>query len=147
MSLNTSSEVISFTKELESGAARFYEDLAQRHPKDEAILLSFAKENKQNIVQIERAYYSVISDAIEGGFAFNIESDEYRFDTTIAENTGYSKSLEKAIQIEEKMVKFYTDAAEQSRSLMADVPRVFTLVARKRANRSAKLRSLLEKED
>ena len=32
--------------------------------------ISFAKENKKNIANIERVYYGVITDAIEGSYAF-----------------------------------------------------------------------------
>jgi len=48
--------------------------------------------------------------------------------------------------MEEKIVRFYSDAAQQSRSLMADVPRAFAMVAKKRDNRSSILKSLLDKE-
>jgi hypothetical protein len=50
--------------------------------------------------------------------------------------------LSRAEEIEVKIVKFYSDAAEQSKALMADVPRNFTLVAKKRSNRISKLQSL-----
>lgn len=49
-------------------------------------------------------------------------------------------SMEK--EIEDKIGQFYPDAVEQSKSLMADVPRAFALIARKRGNRVAKLKSL-----
>ncbi|MBT9170736.1 MAG: hypothetical protein DDT18_01083 [Actinobacteria bacterium] len=48
--------------------------------------------------------------------------------------------------MEEKIIKFYSDAAEQSQSLMADVPRAFQMVAKKRDKRRAMLKSLLGKE-
>ena len=124
MKLHTASEVISFAKELENESAKFYEDLSQKYAKDKDILLSFAKENKKNVLQIERAYYGVITDAIEGCFAFDIESDEYTFETELVDNASYSDALGKAIKIEEKIKKFYSDAAEQSKSLMADVPEI-----------------------
>ena len=49
---------------------------------------------------------------------------------------------EDAIEVEEKIIKFYSDAAEQSKPLMADIPRVFTRIAEKRNARVTKLRSL-----
>jgi rubrerythrin len=143
MELNTASAAISFAKKLENESAKFYEDLAKR-TKDEDVFLSFAKENRKNVVQIERAYYEVITDAIEGCFAFKISPDEYTFKTELAENASSSDALDKAIEIEEKMIKFYSDAAEQSESLMADIPRAFTLIARKREGRESKLRFLGE---
>jgi len=145
MGLNTASEVISFAKKLEENGAKLYEDLAQRHAEDSETLLSFAKENKKNIVQIERAYYGVITDAIEGCFAFNVDTDKYTFKTELAEKTNYSDALERAVEMEDKIIKFYSDAAEQSKSLMADVPRAFRMIARKREGRESKLRSLLNK--
>ena len=144
--LHTASEVISFAKKLENESAKFYEDLSQRYAKDVDVLLSFAKENGKNVVQIERAYYGVITDAIEGCFAFNINPDDYAFKTELAEGASYSDALDKAIELEEKVGEFYTVAAEQSKSLMADVPRAFEMVAKKRNNRKAKLKSFITGE-
>ena len=146
MELNTASEVISLAKKLEEDGAKLYDDLAQRYIKDRETWLSLAKENRKNVVQIERAYYGVITDAIEGCFSFKINPDEYVLETKIAENTRYSDTLNKAIEMEEKIIKFYSDAVEQSESLLADVPKAFTMVAKKRGDRKAKLESLLHKE-
>ena len=55
--------------------------------------------------------------------------------------------MNQAVKMEEKTVEFYSDAVEQSKSLLADIPRVFTMVAKKRGNRISKLGSLLRKED
>ncbi|MCK4863006.1 MAG: hypothetical protein KAS25_01860 [Dehalococcoidales bacterium] len=145
MILHTASEGISFSKKLENDSAEFYENLAQQNAEDAETLLSYAKENKKNIVQIERAYYGVITDAIEGCFAFNINPDEYSLKTAVKDGADYADALKQAVEIEKTIIKFYTDAAEQSRSLMADVPRAFTLVARKRASRLEKLDSLLKR--
>lgn len=146
MKLQTASSVISFARSLEDESAKFYEDLVQRYAKEKDVFLLFAKENKKNVVQIERTYYGVISDAIEGCFAFDIEPDAYAVETVLAEGASYHDALGKAIKLEEKIVKFYTDAAEQSKSLMADVPRAFMLIVKKRAKRGTELRSLLGKE-
>ena len=143
MQLHTSAEIISFAKKLENESAKFFEDLSQQYAKDTETLLSFAKENGKYVTIIERAYYEVITDAIEGCFAFNINPDEYTFETTLAEKASFSDALDKAIDIEEKIIKFYLDAAEQSKSLMADVPRTFTIIAKKRGNRGPRLKSLL----
>ena len=146
MKLQTASSAISFAKSLEDGSARFYEDLAQRYAEGKDTFLSFAKENGKNVVQIERAYYGVITDAIEGCFAFDIEPDEYTFRTELAENASYSDALDIAVEMEEKIIKFYSDAAEQSRSLMADVPRTFAIIAKKRGSRKLRLRLLLDEQ-
>jgi rubrerythrin len=147
MKLNTASEVISFAKRLEQDSAMFYEDLARRYAKDKDTFLSLAKENEKNIVQVERAYYGVITDAIEGCFSFNVNPTKYSLKTELAEKASYSEGLRRAIEIEEKIMKFYSEAAEQSKSLMADVPRAFKMIAKKRGNRQSTLKSLLGKED
>ena len=140
--LHTASEIISLARKLENESAKFYEGLSRRYPKDEDVLLSFVKENGKNVAQIERAYYGVISDALESCFAFSINPDDYAFKTELTEEASYSAALDKAIDLEEKIGEFYTVAAEQSKSLMADVPRAFMMVVKKRGNRVAKLRSL-----
>lgn len=147
MEINTASATISFARKLEEDSTKFYEDLSQKYPKGEDVFFAFAKENRKNIVQIERAYYGVITDALEGCFAFNLNPDEYTLKTELAEAASFPEALDQAVEIEEKMIKFYSDAAEQSKSLMADVPRAFMLIVKKREGREAKLRSLLSKED
>jgi rubrerythrin len=142
MKLQTASSVISLARELEGKAAEFYENLAQRYADGKDAFLAFAKENKKNVVQIERAYYGVISDALEGCFAFDLESDDYTIETALADNADYSEALGRAVKIEETVVNFYTTAAEQSKSLMADVPRAFMLIVKKRSQRIDGLRSL-----
>jgi rubrerythrin len=146
MNLHTASEVISFAKKLENESARFYQDLSLKYAKDKDVFLSFVKEDGKNLIQIERAYYGVISDAIEGCFAFDISPDRCEFKTELPAKASYSDALEKAIEIEGKITRFYSDAAEQSNSLLADVPRTFKMVVKKRGQRELKLRSLLRKE-
>ena len=146
MKLQTTSEVISFARQLENESASFYENLSQKYTKDEEVFLSFAKENGKNVAQVERAYYEAITDAIEGCFAFDINPDEYTFTTELSEKATYSEALDKALEMEGKIIKFYSDAAEQSKSLLADVPRALVLIAKKRQNREPQLRSLLGKE-
>ena len=142
MILNTTSATVSFAKKLEDESAALYEVLARSYAKDEDSFLSFAKENKKNVAQTQRTYYGVITDAIEGCFAFNIDSEAYVIETTLAGNASYSDALDKAIKLEEKIGKFYLDAAEQSKPLMADLPRLFVLIAKKRDSRIAKLKEL-----
>ena len=142
MKLQTASSCISFAKGLEEQSAKFYQGLSQRYAEGEDIFLSFAMKNRKNGVQIERVYYEVITDAIEGCFAFEIDSGEYEIDTSLEDKASYADALAKAIDIEEKMKGFYEDAAEQSKSLMADVPRVFVRIATKRGERIAKLKAL-----
>jgi len=142
MKLQTASETISFIKNLEEKAAKFYEDLAQKYSKDTDIFLTYAKDNRKYAVQIQRVYQFVITDAIEGCYAFNLDPDDYSFETELPGKAEYSDALDKAVEIEEKILKFYEVAAEQSMDLMADVPRNFVIIAKKRSNRIPMLKTL-----
>jgi rubrerythrin len=144
MQLNTSASVISFAKQLETDSAAFYEKMAERYPKAKEISLAFSKENSNYATMIQRAYYGVITDAIEGCFAFSVETDKYVFKAEPEEGTSFADALNQAIDMEEKLISFYTDAAEQSKAFMADVPRTFLIVAKKRKGREDKLRALLK---
>lgn len=144
MILHTASEGVSFAKKLENDSAEFYEKLAKQNAGDAEALLAFTRENKKNIVQVERAYYGVITDAIEGCFAFNIDPDDYALATMVRDGVDYANVLGQAVEMEKTIIKFYTDAAEQSKSLMADVPRAFLMIARKRAGRLEKLESMIK---
>jgi rubrerythrin len=144
MQLNTSASVISFAKQLEADSAAFYEKMAERYPKAAEIFLAFSKENNKYTVMIQRAYYGVITDAIEGCFAFSVETDKYTFAKEPAKQLGYADVLNQAIDMEQKLISFYTDAAEQSKAFMADVPRTFLIVAKKRTDRKDKLGALLK---
>jgi len=135
--------VISFVKQLESESASFYVNLSQMYPKDEDVFHSLVQENKKHITQIQRAYYGVISDALEGCFTFNLEMDTYALKTDVAKNGSYFDTLNQAVDLEQRIIKCYSDAAEQSKSLMADIPRTFNLVAKKRNTRILKLKTLL----
>lgn len=146
MELNTTSAVISFTKELEENSTKFYENLIKKYPQNKETFLSFIKENKKNIILVQRVYYEVITDAIEGCFSFKgLDTDNYKFKTELTENIRYSNVLKMAIKAEEKVQRFYLDAAEESKSLMADIPRVFERIAKKRDKRKIQLESFYNK--
>jgi rubrerythrin len=142
MTLRTCSEGISYARELETASAAFYEELAKLFPADAERFTGYAAVNKKNISNVERAYYGVITDAIEGCFAFNIEPENYVLDLAVDAGTDRSAALAKALEAEATIIRFYTDAAEQAKGTMADVPRAFLMVARKRGDRVDELKSL-----
>lgn len=144
MKLNTCSQVISAAKGLESESAEFYEALSQRYSKDKDVFLCFVQENRRNIAEIERAYYGVISDAIEGCFAFDLDSDDYALQAEPRTKTSYHDDLVRGMEIEDRIIRFYLDATEKSGSLMADVPRAFKIVAKRRNARKTKLQALMD---
>jgi len=142
----TASAIISFVEKLEDNSSRFYEDLAERYVESRETFLAFAKESKKNKVLVTRTYQETITDAIEACFSFRgLNLSDYLAETTLTEDTSYSSALKMAVELEEKASKFYLDVAEQSKSLLATIPRAFKIVAEIRNNRKLKLKSLVDK--
>jgi rubrerythrin len=142
--MNTTSEIISFTRKLEERGAAFYEGLAGLHQGNAEAMHGFAGENRKNITQVERAYYGVVSDALEGCFAFDIDPDAYVLPEAPDAKTDYREAIAQALNMEEVIIRFYRHGAEQSTGLMADIPRTFTLLAKKRERRLKVLQSLVK---
>ena len=59
------------------------------------------------------------------------------------DNASLSEAANKALTIEDKIIGCYNDGAEHSMSLLADVPRNFKIVVRKRNNRLEKLKAIV----
>src|SRR4030067_3795537 len=135
MKFNTASQVISFARKLEEDGIDFYESMAKRYTEDSDILLGFARENKKNITRVERAYYGVISDAIEGCFTFDLDPEEFAIKPEDLQHPAGSNSINTAIEMESQTARFYDKAAEQSKSLLADVPRAFSTMVKLREDR------------
>ena len=132
MIIQTASEGVSFAKKLENDSSEIYRGIIKQYARDEDLFQTFIKENRKNVTQVERAYYGVITDAIEGSYAFNIETDKYSIDIGNSGESDYTDILKKLSSIEETIIRFYTEAAEQSKSLMADLPRVFFISGKKK---------------
>jgi hypothetical protein len=142
MTLKTCSEGISFGRELEETSASFYEGLAKVLPDHAERLNGYAAVNRKNVSNVQRTYFGVITDGLEGCFAFNLEPEAYAIDVELPDGIVKADALAKAIAAEETIVRFYTDAAEQGKGLMADVPRAFSLIARKRGGRIEELKAI-----
>ena len=143
MLLNTASAIISSITKLEDETAEFYEKLSEKHPEGKETFLSFSKENRRYKTMVQRAYYGVITDALEACFSFKegLNSETYPVKTELAEDASYADSLKVALTNEETIQQLYTDAATLSENLMADVPRTFRIVMKKRGDRIAALKT------
>jgi rubrerythrin len=140
--INTASAVIGLSRKLEEDGAKFYSLLAEKYPQNAGLFSGLAKENRRFVTQIEQTYYSVISDALEGCFSFRLNPEDYQFNVELGPREELPAALTRAIEMEGRTVKFYLQAAEQSKSLLADVPRVFSQVAQKRESRKLTLEGL-----
>ena len=139
----TCSAIISFAGKLEDDSSEFYEQLAEKFAEERETFLEFAKECRQNKLLVVRTYQETITDALEACF-IKIDLHNYVAEATLRGDMRYLDVLKTAIRLEEKASRFYFDAAEQSKSLLATIPRAFRKVAERRNNRKLKLKSLLE---
>jgi len=90
---------------------------------------------------VQRAYNEVISDALETGFSFEgLGGDNYLIEINLAEDDPFSCDIKKVLDMEEKIQNFYLNAAKMSNSFLADIPRIFEKIAKKRDKRKEKLK-------
>lgn len=144
MIIHTMAEGISIARKLENDSAAFYVREAPTYPAYSQIMLTFAAENQKYLKQIEQTYYGVITDAIEGCFVFNLETNDFILETAQKISQVPRSIIEQSVQMEEKILQFYISAAEQSKSLIGDIARSFTLTAKKRKTRLTLLAELMD---
>jgi hypothetical protein len=143
MRLQTASETLSYMEQLQNQASAFYKTIIEKYGEDEEVYKTFIKENKRFTSDIMFSYRSVISDALEGCYAFDLESDDFVLDAELGSSSSYKDAIAKALAMEEKMIALYETGAEQSADLLADVPRAMLRVVKKiNKTRVPKLKSL-----
>lgn len=136
MKLNTMAAVMSFVSKLESDSASFYQDWGARFADVEDLFSAWAKENKTFEKRVRQTYFGVITDAIESTFSFaKLDTSAYEFDIALPAGASLEDVKKRAEQIETQLTGFYSDAAQQSEGLMADLPRLFQKIAKKREGR------------
>ena len=144
MRLQTASQVINFAMQLEENLFKLYESLAKSYPEKKDIFLFFARENKKNKTLIQRVYHEVVSDALETGFSFEgLNVDEKFFEINFSQDDKLSTILNNLLDIEERIQNFYQDVALKSKSFLADVPRAFEIIAKKKEERKQKIKSVI----
>ncbi len=143
MKLNTMAGVMTFVSKIENDSASFYRNYAKNYPELESTFMSWNKENSKFEKNIKRTYFGVITDTLESNYAFQgLDTDDYNFETQLPENADSSEAAKKARDIEETIMNFYLKAAQLSDGLMADIPRLFRKIAKKREERCQSLESL-----
>ena len=143
MKLNTMAGVMSFVSKIENDSASFYRNYAEKYPGLESTFLSWHKENTKFEKNIKRTYFGVITDTLESNYAFQgLDTDDYNFETQLPEDVDSSEAVKKACEIEETIKNFYLKAAQLSEGHMADIPRLFRKIAKKREERCQTLESL-----
>ncbi len=140
----TASIVMSFAQKLEESSILFYKSLAEKQRESQESFLAFAKESEKNRVLLIRTYQETITDALEACFSFKtLNLKDYSIEASSVNESDYAEALRTAIKLEEKAIKFYIDAVEQSKSLLATIPRAFKKVAETRIKRKETLKALI----
>lgn len=143
MKLSTMAAVMSFVSKIEGGSSLFYEGCAEKYQQQEERekFLDWAKENKEFERMVKQTYFGVITDAIESNFSFgDLDTDDYEIETELTADVGVGEIVSKAGEIEARIRDFYLRGAELSEGLMADIPRLFKKIAKKREERLLALR-------
>jgi hypothetical protein len=134
MKLNTMAAVMSFVSRIENDSASFYEGCAAKYPELRDPFIPWSKENRKFEKNVKRTYFGVITDTLESNYAFEgLDTDDFAFETAVPEAA--SGAIQKSNEIEDKIKAFYLKAAELSEGLMADIPRLFKKIAKKREDR------------
>jgi hypothetical protein len=137
----TAASVITYLSKIELDSAMLYEQWGAVHEKLKASFEAFAKANKKNEQRVKRAYYSVVSDALETGFCFK----DLRADIVMPEfskGASVSEVLNLAVSLEKEIQNFYVKAANSSRALLPDVPRQMDKVSQERSKRLEQLQAM-----
>lgn len=144
--LNTASGLIEYYTKYEDRIKSFYETLAEdeRCAANKELFRSMAEESENHKKEVLRAYYEVITDAIEACYIRPLDETKYEVDTEITPEMTYADILRKAVDIEEKSGGFCAEAYRCTSGLLADISVAFRRVSRWKAKRAEKLKELLE---
>jgi len=135
MRIHTSSEGVSLAKRLENDSAQFYGEASERYQEAGIGFSTYQNENRRHVRDIERTYYGVITDAIEGGYCLDVDSAALAFDPHIATTASVRDTLVQAADIEGKIETFYRTAGDQMAPLMADLGHLFRRLAKRHHER------------
>ena len=142
MRLQTAAQVVDLARRLGRQSAEFYANLAEADCDHRDLFQSYSRQDSRSTKQIEQTYRYVVSDALETGFSFDLEEDDYTLHSDLEESARPADRIGQAKKIEEIIVRFFRDAAAQSESLMADIPGLFRTLASKRMHRLTDLAEL-----
>lgn len=136
MKLSTMAAVMTFVSKLENETATFYETHAEVYPELKNDFLAWSKENRKFEKQVKQTYFGVITDTLESNFSFEgLDTEDFHLNTSLEDGADVSATRQKALRLEETIRDFYIRSAQSCEGLMADIPRLFKKIARKREDR------------
>lgn len=140
--LKTASSVVNYIIAIESASADFYGQSAAAYSELQNALEKLAKENRKYGKRIKKAYYSAVTDALETNFSFKgLEAAVALPEAGVWESATHLQR--RAIVLEKSVQSFYLEAANQSKGLLADVPKAIMRLAKERDKRIRTLETAL----
>lgn len=139
--LQTTSQLLSYHKQLEEKQATFYQSLEQRYPQHSEVFERLAKNSLRHRDMAQRAYREGVTDAFEVGFLANPLATE---DYVLVESDGnLMTDVVTMISNEEIIIRFCLDAASSSSKLLPDVPETFERLVKRKKRGIERLRELV----
>ena len=125
------SQVIRKHSNLEEEQTKNYEHMATTFPKYDSLFKKLAKENQKHEKMVLGAYQEGITDAYEVGFlAEPLNPDDYLLQPI--QGKKIKDSVEKLIDNEKIVIKFYLDTSKGTSKLLPSIPETFEyLISRK----------------
>jgi hypothetical protein len=141
MECTTAASVITYVSRIELDSAQLYEQWGKLHERLRDSFEAFSKTNRKNEQRVKRAYYSVVSDALETGFCFkDIWADIVM--PEFSKGARVSDVLNSAVTLEREILGFYVKAANSSRALLSDVSRQMQKISQERTKRVEQLEAM-----
>lgn len=142
MKLNTMAAVMSFISKIENDSSSFYENYDEKYPEVKDTFHRWAKENRKFEKMVKQTYFGIITDTIESNYSFDgLDTDDYDLVTTLPVDIDLTEAKKGAHILEETIKNFYLKASQLSEGLMADIPKLFEKIVKKREERLLFLRS------
>lgn len=129
--LQTTSQLLSQHQAIEEKQAKLYKELAKKHPEQAHVFEKLAKDSLRHRDMALRAYREGVTDAFEVGFLANpLNPDDYVLKEPMGD---LSEDAGIMISNMEVVIRFCVDAANNTSTLLPDVPETFErLVKRKK---------------
>ena len=143
MGLTTAAAVITYISQFEKAAAEEYRKAARKFSDTQELFTSLARENEKYDSNVKRAYYNVVSDALETGFCFRNVQDNIVV-ASLAEKSSLPAVLKASLEMEERIIVFSRTGADSSKGLLSDVSRAMARVARSREQRKQRILNELQ---
>ena len=138
--LKTTSQLLSHHQAIEEKQSETYSMLAEKYPQHADLFNGLARDSRRHMDMAQRAYREGVTDAFEVGFlADPIDPDGY---VLITPEGDLSAVVETMIDNEETVIRFCSDAALNSSTLLPDVPETFMRLVKRKKRSIEKLKEI-----